>query len=82
MRWRSLFFCVLAAVQAGCLRLSYDLCEGETPHPECAALDAGRDAGKDGGELDEDAGAPELDASMEDASIEDGSTEDAALEAP
>lgn len=75
MQWRWLGFFVLAAAQTGCLRLSYDLCEGDNPHPECAALDAGRDAGKDGGELDEDAAEAEPDASSADASVEDASPE-------
>ncbi|MBX3268727.1 MAG: hypothetical protein KF729_00615 [Sandaracinaceae bacterium] len=36
-----------AALLAGCIRQSFDLCAEEPPHPDCA-LDAGDDAG--GGE--------------------------------
>jgi hypothetical protein len=80
--------CLFTVFQTGCLRLSYDRCEGENPHPECDSLDAGIvDAGKDGGPADaeQDASA-ELDASEEadasaepDASAEatDGSVSDA-----
>lgn len=52
----------IALSLSGCLRVQYDLCEREDPHPEC---DAGvvRDAApQDGGELDggpPDAGSPE-----------------------
>ena len=32
---------------SGCLRSKFDLCNADPPDPECAALDAGRDAGID-----------------------------------
>jgi hypothetical protein len=39
----------LALLGAGCLRNEFDLCRGETPHPDCALFDAGRPDGGDAG---------------------------------
>lgn len=57
--------CLFTVFQAGCLRLSYDRCAGENPHPECDSIDASVvDASKDGG-VPADA---ELDASEDELS--------------
>lgn len=75
MRAIALTIALLALPLGGCLRLSYDLCAREVPHPECdgsVPVDAGT---SDGGELD--AGSSDDDAGSSDA----GSSEDAGLDA-
>jgi len=67
---------------AGCIRLNFDLCDQDPPHPDC--LDGGADAGVDSGpdldaahpDADIDAG-PDLDAAQPDADIDAGSDLDA-----
>lgn len=56
---------LVSLVLPGCLRTRIDRCAEIPPHPECAALDAGRDAPAD------DAGAS--DAPAEDAPTDAGS---------
>ncbi|MDQ3037302.1 MAG: hypothetical protein M3Y87_33215 [Myxococcota bacterium] len=89
MRTLAVLVASIALSLGGCLRLEYDLCEREDPHPECdggAPRDAGPlDAGPlDAGPLDAgplDAGpldAGELDAGAQDAGIAEDSGVDAA----
>lgn len=53
-----LFVAAALALAPGCLRNEFDLCAGDAPHPDCALLDAGPDAGpSDAGQLGQDASA-------------------------
>ena len=61
-----------ASLLGGCIRMNFDRCADDPPHPDCADLDAGPDGSVDGGV---DAGT---DASL-DASLDAGS--DASLDA-
>jgi hypothetical protein len=45
---RALGLALLLAAAPGCLRNRIDRCAEIPPHPECAPLDAGRDATSDG----------------------------------
>lgn len=58
---------VVGLAVPGCLRTRIDRCAEIPPHPECAALDAGRDA--------------PADAPVDDAVPADSPTEDAAAAA-
>ncbi len=42
----------LGFAASGCLRQNFDLCDEDPPHPDCARIDAGPDAGLDGGAAD------------------------------
>jgi hypothetical protein len=37
----------LAAALGGCLRVEFDRCDDDEPHPDCALLDGATDAGAD-----------------------------------
>lgn len=39
----------LALSLAGCLRLEFDRCDDEEPHPDCALVDGALDGALDGG---------------------------------
>ena len=44
---RVVFAALLAIALSGCIRMDFNLCDDDPPHPEC--LDAGTDAAVDGG---------------------------------
>lgn len=47
---RYLLIIVLALATSGCLRMQFDRCDDQEPHPDCALLDgATRDGGADAG---------------------------------
>jgi hypothetical protein len=67
MRPLLVLLALAAPMLGGCLRTRVDLCAQVPPHPECAYLDAGRDA-------------PPTDAPPSDAAPDDGSVD--AADAP
>lgn len=62
---------LLGLALSGCLRISFDRCTEVPPHPECAALDAGRDAAADAG-VPEDAPGDVGGDAPDDAGADDG----------
>ena len=69
----------VALALSGCLRVSFDRCAEVPPHPECAALAAGRDAAALDAAVDAagsdvptaDAGSPDAGSPDEDAPSSD-----------
>jgi len=47
LRLRWLAFVSALTLLSGCIRMDFDLCDDDPPHPECA--DAGQDGGTDAG---------------------------------
>lgn len=60
----------LAAALGGCLRVEFDRCDDDEPHPDCALLDGAVDASA----VDASAADAGADAAAPDGSAPDGGT--------